>query len=50
MAVHIGLGPENARTRVLALIADRNVRVIDAETGELLRELTLDPDRDYQHA
>ena len=45
---HIGLGRENARTRVLALIADLNVRVIDAETGELLRELTLDPHRDYQ--
>jgi transposase InsO family protein len=45
---HIGLGRENARTRVLALIADLNVRVIDAETGKLLRELTLDPHRDYQ--
>ncbi len=45
---HIGLGREHARTRVLALIADLNVRVIHAETGELLRELTLDPDRDYQ--
>jgi hypothetical protein len=24
------------------------VRVVDAATGELLRELTLDPTRDYQ--
>jgi transposase InsO family protein len=45
---HIGLGYEHARTRVVMLIADRHVRVIDAATGELLRDLTLDPDRDYQ--
>jgi len=45
---HIGLGREHARKRVLALIADRYIRVVDAETGELLRDLTLDPDRDYQ--
>jgi transposase InsO family protein len=45
---HIGLGRENARKRILALIADLYVRVVDAQTGELLRELTLDPDRDYQ--
>jgi hypothetical protein len=45
---HIGLGRENARTHILALIADRYIRVVDAETGELLRELTLDPNRDYQ--
>lgn len=45
---HIGLGRENAATRVLALITDRHIRVIDADTGELLRELTLNPDRDYQ--
>jgi transposase InsO family protein len=45
---HIGLGREHARKRVLALIADRHIRVIDAETGELLRDLTLDPSRDYQ--
>jgi transposase InsO family protein len=45
---HIGLGAEHRRKRVLALIADLHVRVIDAETGELLRELTLDSRRDYQ--
>ncbi len=45
---HIGLGREHARKRVLALIADLYIRVVDAETGELLRELTLDPTRDYQ--
>ena len=45
---HIGLGRENARTRILALVLDRYVRVIHAETGNLLRELTIDPDKDYQ--
>lgn len=45
---HIGLGREHKGKRVLALIADLYIRVIDLETGELLRELTLNPDRDYQ--
>ena len=45
---HIGLGREHARKRVLVLVADRYIRVVDAETGELLRELTLDPTKDYQ--
>jgi hypothetical protein len=45
---HIGIGRTHARTRVLMLIQDLHIRVIDAATGELLRELTLDPDRDYQ--
>jgi transposase InsO family protein len=45
---HIGLGAEHARTRVVMLIADRHVRVINADTGELLRDLTLNPARDYQ--
>jgi hypothetical protein len=30
------------------LIQDLHVRVINAATGELLRELTLDPTRDYR--
>jgi transposase InsO family protein len=45
---HIGLGREHHGKRVLALIADRYIRVVDADTGELLRELTLDPNRDHQ--
>ncbi len=45
---HIGLGRENARKGLIALIADRYIRVVNADTGELLRELTLDPARDYQ--
>ena len=45
---HIGLGRRHAGTRVLVLVRDLHVRVI-TDTGELLlRELTLDPTRDYQ--
>lgn len=45
---HIGIGRKHAGTHVLALIADRYVRIVDADTGQLLRELTLDPSTDYQ--
>jgi transposase InsO family protein len=45
---HIGIGRTHARTPVLLLIDDRDIRVINATTGELLRHLTLDPTRDYQ--
>jgi transposase InsO family protein len=45
---HIGIGRRHARTHVLALIADLNIRIINRDTGELLRQLTLDPARDYQ--
>ena len=30
------------------LVHDLEIRVINAATGELLRELTLDPSRNYQ--
>ena len=30
------------------LIQDLNVRIINAATGEHIRQLTLDPTRDYQ--
>jgi len=45
---HIGIGRTHARTHVLLLIRDLHIRVIHAATGELLRELTLDPARNYQ--
>ena len=45
---HIGIGRTHARTRVLMLVCDLHVRVINAATGELLRELTIDPARNYQ--
>ena len=45
---HIGIGRRYARTHVLALIADLDIRVIARDTGELLRALTLNPAQDYQ--
>jgi transposase InsO family protein len=45
---HIGIGRTHAGTHVLLLVQDLDIRVIDAATGELLRELVLDPSRDYQ--
>jgi transposase InsO family protein len=45
---HIGIGKTYAGTYVLLLVQDLHVRVINASTGELLRELTIDPRRDYQ--
>jgi transposase InsO family protein len=45
---HIGTGHENARTPVLMLVQDLHVRIINAATGELIRELVIDPARDYQ--
>ena len=38
----------HAGTHVLLLVQDLHVRVVDAATGELLREFTLDPTKDYQ--
>lgn len=45
---HIGIGRTHARTHVILLIHDLNVRVVNAATGELLRDLEIDPTRDYQ--
>ncbi len=35
-------------TRVVVLVHDLDVRVVDAATGELIRALTIDPTKDYQ--
>jgi len=43
----IGLGRAHKGRVIKLLIADQNIRVIDSE-GELIRELTLDPSRNYQ--
>ena len=45
--LHIGIGRAHAGTRVLLLVDDLDVRVI-TEEGELLRQLTIDPKKDYQ--
>ena len=44
---HIGVGRRWAGTTVLVLARDLDLRII-TETGQLIRELTLDPTRDYQ--
>lgn len=45
---HIGVGRPYAGTYVVLLVQNLQIRIINATTGELLRELTLDPTRDYQ--
>jgi hypothetical protein len=45
---HIGVGRTYAGTYVILLVQDLEVRVVHAATGELLRELIIDPRRDYQ--
>ncbi len=45
---HIGLGMAFRGTRVLVLVHDLEVRVVDDNTGELIRALTVDPTKDYQ--
>jgi hypothetical protein len=45
---HIGIGRRWARTPVLMLIRELGIRVITEQDGELIRELVLDPTRDYQ--
>jgi transposase InsO family protein len=45
---HIGIGRTHAGRRVLLLINDLDIRVIDTTTGQVLRHLTLDPNRNYQ--
>jgi transposase InsO family protein len=44
---HIGLGRHLTGTRIILLIADLDIRIIDAATGELYRHLTLEPSRRY---
>ena len=45
---HIGIGRTYARTDVILLVQDLHVTVINAATGEILRDLIIDPRRDYQ--
>jgi hypothetical protein len=44
---HIGLGRSHHGHRVLILVADLDVRVID-EGGTMIRHLTLNPSINYQ--
>jgi hypothetical protein len=43
----IGVGRAHKGRQVKLLIADQSIRVIDSD-GQLIRELTLDPSRNYQ--
>ena len=45
---HIGIGRTHAGTCVILLIQDLQIRVVNAITGELLRDLILNPNIDYQ--
>ncbi len=45
---HIGLGRRLQGTHVTLLVDDLHVRVINHDTGELIRQLVLDPSRDFQ--
>ena len=44
---HIGIGRTHAGTDILLLVQDLAVRIVNAATGEILRELIIDPGRDY---
>jgi transposase InsO family protein len=44
----IGIGRTHARTRILVLVQDLHIRIVNAATGELLRDLVLDPAKRYQ--
>jgi transposase InsO family protein len=45
--LHLGIGRRHAGTRVMLLVADRDVRVINND-GELLAGFTIDPTKTYQ--
>src|SRR5262245_713807 len=45
---HVGLSKRRRGTKVIVLIDDLDIRVLDRDTGALIRKLVLDPTRDYQ--
>jgi len=45
---HIGIGRRWAGTNVLILARDLELRIITEDGGQLIRQLTLDPTRNYQ--
>ena len=45
---HIGVGRTYARTDAILLIQDLHVTIVNAATGEILRDLNIDPRKDYQ--
>ena len=45
---HIGIGRAHKHVPVRILIHDRHIRILNRNTGQLLRDLTLDPSRDQR--
>jgi hypothetical protein len=45
---HIGVGRTHQGTCVILLVQNLHIRVVNAITGELLRDVILNPNRDYQ--
>ncbi len=45
---HIGVGRTYEGTCVILLVQDLDIRIINAITGELIRDLILNPNVDYQ--
>jgi transposase InsO family protein len=45
--LHLGIGRRHSGSRVMLLVADRDVRVIN-EDGQLLAHFTIDPTKQYQ--
>lgn len=45
---HIGIGARHARQPIRALIHGNDIIIVNTTTGLILRELTLNPDTDYQ--
>jgi hypothetical protein len=45
---HIGIGRRWSGTKVLILARDLDIRIITQNDGELIRQLSLDPSRNYQ--
>lgn len=44
----IGIGRTHARTRVVLIIKDRHIIIVNKRNGEILKDFTLDPTRRYQ--
>ena len=45
---HIGVGRTYVRTDVILLIQDLHVTIVNAATGQILRDLNIDPRKNYQ--
>ena len=45
---HLGIGNAHNGTPVLMLIHDRDVDASNSNTGEIIAEFTIDPDKNYQ--